>query len=158
MEPRIEDRPAVSYAGITEKATLAEWGRVNALVPEVLEWLTGHGIAPAGPPLYRYYAGDATTPIEVEVGWPVAGDVPASDRVRAGVLPAGRYAVLVHRGHPDRIAESFGVLESWAAREAVRWDVTEGRWACRYESYRTDPQVEPDPARWETEIAYLIRE
>ncbi|MGW5050027.1 GyrI-like domain-containing protein [Actinokineospora sp. NPDC004072] len=159
MEPRIEDRPEIAYAGIAETATLAEWGRVNALVPEVHGWLAARGVEPVGPPLYRYYAGDVGTPIEVEVGWPVpaGADLAGDDRVRLRTLPAGRYAVLVHRGHPDSIGQSFGVLEEWSARTGVTWDVTDGRWACRYESYRSDPVTEPDPARWETEIAYLIR-
>jgi effector-binding domain-containing protein len=156
MEPTIEDRAEQAYVGITEVATLAEWGRVNALVPEVLEWLTGHGAAPAGPPIYRYYAGEPGGEIEVEVGWPVSGEVPASDRVTAGTLPAGRYAVLVHRGHPDSIGQSFAALEAWSQRTGENWEFADGRWSCRYESYRTDPAVEPDPARWETEICYKL--
>ncbi|GAA4413632.1 GyrI-like domain-containing protein [Actinokineospora soli] len=158
MEPIVEERGPVSYAGIVERATLAEWGRVNALVPEVAEWLASHGIAVTGPPLYRYYAGDVGTPIEVEVGWPVAAPLPPSSRVRAGVLPAGRYAVLVHRGHPDQIGTSFAALESWRAETGASWDVVDGRWACRYELYRTDPAVRPDPATWETEICYKLAE
>jgi hypothetical protein len=30
-------------------------------------------------------------------------------------------------------------------------------WRARIEQYLTDPRAEPDPARWETEIAYLIQ-
>ena len=31
-------------------------------------------------------------------------------------------------------------------------------WEGRYESYLTDPDEEPDPAEWTTEIAYLVRD
>lgn len=158
MEPVIEHRPARAYAGITESATLAEWGRVNALVGEIASWLAEQGVSPSGPPMYRYYSGDVGSAIEVEVCWPVEGPLPPSDRVSAGALPAGRYAVLVHHGHPDRIGESFAALEAWSERTGEEWDLDGGRWGCRYETYRSDPGAEPDPARWETEIAYRLRD
>lgn len=32
----------------------------------------------------------------------------------------------------------------------------ESTWIGRIERYLTDPSQEPDPSRWETEIAYLL--
>jgi hypothetical protein len=37
-------------------------------------------------------------------------------------------------------------------------DTPEGSaWGGRFEEYITDPSAEPDPANWETDVAYLLR-
>lgn len=36
------------------------------------------------------------------------------------------------------------------------WDTAEGTaWRARAEHYLTNPAEEPDPARWETDVAFL---
>ncbi|HLT62649.1 MAG TPA: GyrI-like domain-containing protein [Microlunatus sp.] len=157
-EPRLQDRPEQPYAGIRTRAALTEWGGVNALVGELLGWLDRHGVPPAGPPLYRYrLIGGPTDPFDVEVGIPVAGPVAGDDRVRGGVLPAGRYLVLEHHGHLDSIAASHTALVDWAEAHAIRLTGSPDRlrWDVMFESYRTDPEAEPDPRRWVTELVYL---
>ena len=38
------------------------------------------------------------------------------------------------------------------------WDTSQGSaWRSRAEHYLTDPSQEPDPAKWETDVAYLTR-
>lgn len=155
-EPTVDNFPERHYAGISTEATLAEWGRVNALVPEVFAWLDGRGIAPAGAPIYRYHKVDGGV-ISLDVGVPVGGPVESDGRVEPKTLLAGRYAVYMHRGHPDRIIESFALMDEWAHNNNVEWDITNGVWACRFESYGIDPAVQPDPAQWEVEIAYRLK-
>ncbi|WP_285504318.1 GyrI-like domain-containing protein [Actinokineospora sp. NBRC 105648] len=156
MEPKIETRAAQPYAAIAISAPLSEWGRVNALIGEVYGWLAERGTTPAGPLFYRYHAVREDV-LDVEVGVPVAEPVEGDGRVIAGTKPAGDYAVLLHHGHPDQIRTSFAVLDAWSEREGVEWDVVDGVWAGRFESYLTDPAVEPDLANWDTEIAYRVR-
>jgi len=37
-------------------------------------------------------------------------------------------------------------------------DTPEGSaWGSRFEEYITDPAGEPDPSKWETDVAYLLR-
>jgi effector-binding domain-containing protein len=158
-EPRLEDRSEQPYVSIRTEATFTEWGGVNALIPEVQDWLAARDVVAAGPPLYRYHRiGNLTDRFDVEVGFPVAAPVAGDDRVRSGVLPAGRYLVLDHRGHPDSIAGSHGALIEWAAANAVELTGSPDRlrWGLMYESYATDPEVEPEPERWVTELVYLV--
>ncbi|WP_018684391.1 GyrI-like domain-containing protein [Actinokineospora enzanensis] len=157
MEPTIETRAEQPYVSIPIQARLSEWGQVNALIGEVFGWLAQRGIAPAGALFYRYHSvtDDVLT---VEVGVPVDGPVEPDGRVKSGSKPAGRYAVLMHRGHPDRIRETFAHLDEWAAETGAEWDLTDGVWAGRFESYLTNPEVTPDPADWETEVAYRLRD
>ncbi len=158
-EPRIEDRAEQPYVSIRSEANFTEWGGVNALIPEVQHWLTARDVAPVGPPLYRYHRiGNLTDRFDVEVGFPVAAPVAGDDRVTAGALPAGRYLVLDHHGHPDSIAGSHQALVEWADAHDVELTGSPDRlhWGLMYESYASDPEVEPEPERWVTELVYQV--
>ena len=161
-EPQVERRAAQPCVTIAADATHGEWGCVTALVPEVLAWLHGRGVAMAGAPFIRHWViGDAVHPARLEVGMPVAHAVVGDGRVAAGEIPAGCYAVLVHRGHPDRLPDSLDALAAWGAARGLvwrtcPWDEGVRVWGGRFEFHRTDPTVQPDRAQWETEIAWLL--
>lgn len=152
-----EERTEQPYVSIPIRATLREWGSVNALVPEVFGWLAARDIPPAGALFYRHrIVGGMDEKFEVEVGVPVGSPVPGDDRVVAGAKPGGRYAVRIHRGHPDSIAETHLALVAWAAEQGFPAVRKGEEWVGMFESYLTNPEVEPDPAKWETELAYLV--
>lgn len=54
------------------------------------------------------------------------------------------------------------VGQEWAQEHGVSLDsrdTPEGtEWGGRVEHYLTNPAVEPDPAKWEVDVAYLVRE
>jgi effector-binding domain-containing protein len=80
--------------------------------------------------------------------------------VVSGVLPTGRYATLVHAGNPGELADATKVLLDWAAEQGLNWDSSPGdggeRWGSRLEIYLTDPNVEPDMSKWETQLAFRL--
>lgn len=155
--PRIEQRPEQPYAGIRVRVTHPELGRaVPPLWPEVFGWLAQHGAAPAGPPFIRYLVVDMDGELEVEAGVPVAAPVAGDGRVVAGVLPAGRWAALLHTGHPQELVAANAELQRWGAEKGLRWQVEGDVWSGRIESSLTDPAREPDPGRWQTDVAYLV--
>jgi len=162
-EPQIQTRAAQHYAGIP--ATVA-MNRISAAVdealPELFGWLAGQGIAPAGPPLIRYLIIDMLGELQIELGVPVAAPITASGRVQPGVLPEGSYAVLRHTGPYDGLTASNAALLQWAQEKGIAFDTWETgggeAWRCRAEHYLTDPSQEPDPAKFETDVAFLIRE
>jgi effector-binding domain-containing protein len=163
VKPQIVARRSRPYVAIPVTAGLAEWGRVNALVPEIQGWLAARNVLPDGPLFYRYLvATDPADPFDVEVGYPLADAMPGDGRVVAGAIPPGRYATLVHEGHPDGIRHSFARLEGWlaGAEEHVDAEFIDDRmhWAGRFEFYLMDPTVDPDPADWRTEIAWRLRD
>jgi hypothetical protein len=84
---------------------------------------------------------------------PLAGD----DRVRPGLLPAGRYATMVYVNHRRRANRA---LLDWAAAEGLildRRDEEAGdRFGCRYEAYLTDPRTERMKTRWRIELALRL--
>jgi len=163
IPPKIESRAARPYAAIPVTAPMREWGRVNALVPEVYGWLGQRRIAPAGPLFYRYRViGDMDAPFELEVGVPVPEPVEGDGRVVPGSIPSGRYAVATHHGHPDGLSGTITALREWAAEQGVTWDIRrEGGtevWGGCFEFYLTDPAVEPDLGKWSIDLAYRIQD
>jgi effector-binding domain-containing protein len=161
-EPKLEDRKEQPYVGIRTQTPWTEFSRViPQLLGEVFAWLQQLQVAPDGPPFMRYYVINMEAKMDVELGVPVANALSGNDRVRPGVLPAGRYASLVYTGVKNGI-EGNGALLNWGAEKGLvwdRWDVENGdAFAARVEFYLTDPADEPDQEKWETEVAIRLRE
>jgi effector-binding domain-containing protein len=159
-EPRIEERDARPYAAIKSLVTMQELGTgLPGLIPEVQGWLAQRGVATAGAPFFKYNVIDMERQLEVEVGWPTAASLDGDERVLVGELPAGRYAVTVHHGHPDGLIGAVAALLNWAEAQGLTWDATtvpEGeRWGCRLEIYLTDS---PDMDTSDTELAFRLDE
>lgn len=158
--PEIEQRAAQLYVGISSWVTMAGVGSVADRIPEIFGWLGAHGIAPAGPPFFRYHVIDMDRQLQIEVGVPVVSAVEDDGDIRAGTLPAGRFAVMTHTGAPDTLLAATGELLAWAEARGLAWDVTSTdageRWACRVEFYLTDPAEQPDLSKWQTQLAFLL--
>ena len=158
--PEIETRAAQPYVAVRARVTMAEIAAFVPRVGEVFGWLDSHGLAPAGPPFFKYNVIDMARELEMEAGVPVPAAVDGDDQVVAGVLPAGRYATLIHVGHPSELMAATKTLLDWAAEQGLTWDVTPGadgdRWACRLENYLTDPSQEPDMSKWVTQLAFKL--
>ena len=162
-EPQIQGRDAQHYAAIPTTVTMDTLaGAVDEGFPALFGWLAERGITPSGPPLIRYLVIDMTGALKIELGVPTGAPVTASGRIQPGVLPEGRYAVLRHTGPYDGLIASNAALEEWAHEHEVEfdsWFTPDGTaWRGRAEHYLTDPSTEPDPAKWETDVAYLTRD
>ena len=48
--------------------------------------------------------------LQIEVGWPVAAEIPPDDRVGSGTLPRGRYVVGTHIGPYEGLLAANRVL------------------------------------------------
>ena len=160
-QPHIVERTAQPYVAVK---TLVPMEKLGEVVPplngEVFGWLAAKGVAPAGPPFWKYNLIDMQRCLEIEAGVTVAQPVDADDRVVSGTLPGGRYASLHHTGHPSALMAATASLLDWANAQGLKWDRSETpdgeRWASRLELYLTDPQVEPDMNKWETELAFRL--
>jgi effector-binding domain-containing protein len=160
-EAHVIERSAQPYVAIKEQVTMQTLGAVlPGLHPRVFGWLGERGISPAGAPFWKYNVIDMERSLEVEVGVPVAVAVAGDDRVLASVLPPGRYATLLHTGHPDGLLGATASLLEWAGEQNLNWDVSQGpdgeHWAARLEIYETDPAVEPDMSKWTTQLAFRL--
>ena len=71
---------------------------------------------------------------------------PRMGRVVPGRLPGGRVASIVHIGPFDGLEQTYGLMHRWLAELGLQ--PTGPLW----EVYWSDPEAEPDPATWRTEI------
>jgi effector-binding domain-containing protein len=160
IEPTIVERPAQPYVAVRGLVTMETIGEVADRFPELFGWLDAHGVTPVGAPFLKYNVIDMDRQLEIEAGAPVPADIEGEGDIIAGVLPAGRYATITHVGHPDRLIDVTAALLAWAADRDLTWDMTETdhreRWGCRLEVYRTDPSVQPDMSKWETDLVFRL--
>lgn len=158
-EPTITERTATPYVAITAKVTMADIGAVvPPLNQEVFAWLSERDITPVGAPFWKYNMVDMTRGIEIEAGVATAEPLDEDGRIHAGVLPPGRYATLVHVGHPNTLMGATARLLEWAEEQSLRWDVSRSpdgeRWGCRLEIYHGEPGH--DMNAWATELAFRL--
>ncbi|NUR87018.1 MAG: GyrI-like domain-containing protein [Nonomuraea sp.] len=159
--PQIVELPERPYIGVRETITMTTFGLVGDRIGEMIGWLAERGHAPAGAPFFRYLSIDMPEDrLVVEAGVPVAEPVAGGGDFHAGTLPAGRYVTASHHGHPDQLAGVIESLLKWAAEQGLTWDMTEKdgteHWGCRLELYQTDPRVEPDMNKWDTELQFRL--
>lgn len=157
----VVERRAVPYVGIAARVTVATVSGLSARFDDLFAWADAHSLTPSGPPFFRYREIGAEGDLVVEVGLPLDEEVAEADGdVRPGVLPAGRYVVTTHVGHPDELVPVTADVLAWADAHGERWDrhpTSDGEaWGCRLELMLTDPRLEPDMSRWETQLAFRI--
>lgn len=162
VAPEITRRAAVPYAGISAWVTMGAVGSVADRIPEIFGWLGARGIAPAGPPFFRYHVIDMERQLLVEAGVPVASAVQDDGEIRGGTLPAGRFAVMTHTGAPETLIAATSALLDWAEARGLAWDVSQTdageKWGCRLEFYLTEPAEQPDASKWQTELAFRLKD
>jgi effector-binding domain-containing protein len=159
--PEITERAEQPYVAIRADVTMAQLPGLADRLGEVFGWLAEHGVAPAGPPFFRYNVIDMARLLSVEAGVPVQAAVNGDDRVIAGVLPGGRYATALHVGPYDGLIGAVDSLLEWAASHGLEWDKSSAddgeHWRCRLEIYLTDPSQQPDQTKWETQLAFRLK-
>ena len=157
MPPRPEMRSQTHYVAIATKVQQRDIGaQLPKLLPEVFGWLGAHGVAPAGPPFFRYTRMDASG-LEVEVGVPVAAATAGSGRVRPGSLPAGRYLMLTYLGDFSGVHQANVDIHDWARKQGLAFTPLDAGGA-HVEFYVTDPQTEPDVAKWVTQVSVRLED
>ena len=164
MTIHLEYRDAQPYAAIRLQAAIPfskflapAWGEVRA-------WLESIGISPCGAPFIRYLTTDMSARLDLEVGFPVAAALPHNGHISTGVIPAGKYAVMMYTGpyKGKGLFKATVALLEWAQENHIAWKKsTRDRlewWEGRLEWYLTDPDQEPDSKKWQTELAFLVND
>lgn len=105
--------------------------------------------SPTGPPFAMYH-GMPTETVDVEAGFPVAPGFSAAGEVIGGLLPASEALEAVHLGPYDTLERTYAlILERMSAEGMTPSDTM-------WEFYLSDPEKEPDPAKWQTRVVWPI--
>lgn len=158
-QPQVEHRKEEPYVGIPATVTMQQISdAIGRGFRELFEWLGSRSAVPTGAPFVRYLRVDMNGLLEIELAAPTDVDPAGNERLRRGVLPPGRYVTLRHVGPYDGLLAANEQLQQWAHAQELTFQVAESVWRGRIERYLTDPSQEPDPSRWQTEIAYLVND
>jgi effector-binding domain-containing protein len=157
-KPKIDSRPEQPYMGIRTIAPFKGMSKViERLSKEMNAWVDEHNLKPSGPPFLRYHVIDMRGSMDIEFGFPFRKALPEDGEMKAGSLPAGRYASLIFSG--GGISGNRALIE-WVRSQGMefdRWDTEQGdNFRGRYETYLTDPKVEPRKSRWNIEVAIKL--
>ncbi|WP_431279393.1 GyrI-like domain-containing protein [Leifsonia poae] len=158
--PRVETRAETPTLGIRETVPFRTMlSNRDRLLGELIEWLTAHDVEPTGPFFLRLHVVDMAGSMDIEVGVVSAASTTADQRVRAGVIPAGRYALLDYQ---NTSLPANRMLIRWVSEQGLSFDShgsSEGDvFAARCEIYVTDPRTERRKTRWVVQLAFLLRD
>ena len=115
----------------------------------VHNYLRSVGVDPVGPPFARLTL--LAGAVVVEAGFPCAREIDGDGRVEPSALPAGHAAVTTHMGRYEDLGIAYEAIRTWL--KARRYVEAGPHW----EVYFTDPQAEPDPDHWRTDVVMPYR-
>lgn len=140
-----------AYVGIRATVAPNEMSKVLAtILPEVSKHAAKVRAPMSGPPFTRYYK-VTEKELEIEAGIPLRSPIASEDKFVASELPGGKTAVTWHIGGYHELQKSHKRLEEWIKSQGL-----EPR-AAPWEIYWTDPGLEPDPAKWRTQIFWPVK-
>lgn len=116
---------------------------------QVAEAMQHQGLKAAGPPFALYF-GEPRDTVEVEAGFPVSRAVAPEGPVHQGQLPGGPVVHATHQGPYEALGKTYDELMQWMGSHGLKphremWEV-----------YMTDPQHQPDPNDWRTEVYWPV--
>lgn len=158
--PRVEWRDRRVYMGKRFIAPFKGMSKeIAAQAALVTAWVNDFKVETVGPPFLRYHVIDMRGLMDLSYCVPVLSAGSETSAIMRGELPEGEYAALTFSG--GGIAGNRALIE-WARAKGLkfdRWDTSDGdTFKARYETYLTDPKVEPRKSKWEIEVAIKLLE
>lgn len=147
-EIELVETPTAVVRGTLTVAQMGPW--LGQAYGAVAAYLTEQGAGPTGMPYARYHPlGDDR--FDVEAGFPASREVVGVGQVVASRLPGGTAVQTWHIGPYDELQAAYDAVEQWL-REHRR-----ARAGDAWEIYYSNPDEEPDPSGWRTEVVQPYR-
>ena len=93
--------------------------KVTQLLGETADYLESQGVKPTGPGFGVYYEVGAVV-VDVEVGYPIDGEIEGNDRVHSGELPGVKAAVATYEGPHNEMPEAHRAVHMWMHENDVK--------------------------------------
>ena len=157
-KPQIDKRLKLTYMGIRTIAPFKGMSKViDGIAGELNTWVDEKKIKTSGPPFLRFHVIDMRGFMDISFCVPVRKALPDDGDVKADFIPAGQYASLIYSG--GGISGNRALIE-WVRAQGMdfdRWDTEQGdNFRGRYETYLTDPKIEPRKSKWKIEVAIKL--
>jgi effector-binding domain-containing protein len=146
----VKEQPFQPTLAIRTRAPVQELPRaLGDAYSAIAQYLGELGEQPAGPPFVAYYNQDMQD-LDLEIGFPVSGELPDRGDIQTGEIPGGKLATCLYTGPYSGIAQAYTALSEWM--EANGYQPT----GVAYEVYLNDPDETP-PEELQTQIAFPLR-
>jgi effector-binding domain-containing protein len=149
--PQIVQTEPVFYAGLHQIAPSSEMGRIMGPgIAEVLAVLKVQGVSPNGP-WFTHHLRKPTDTFDFEICFPIATPIKPSGRVLPGTWPAMKAARTIYTGPYQGLPHAWPELGAWIAAQPGLHPAVEF-----WERYLVNPNTEPNPENWRTELNWPL--
>lgn len=157
----LPDLPALQLTVMPEMAVISvidscNWSdigiKMETMFGELMTFMQANKLDHAGYPMSRYYKWDEENQFTVfENCVPVNKEVKGKGRVRYQVIPETRAVMGMHFGPYDETMYMYNALDEFIKEFGLE------EAAGPIEEYVTDPMMEPDTAKWQTNIYFPVK-
>lgn len=145
---RVEEVPTATIRMVVDMSELSN--ALGEILPEVHSYLTQNNVLPVAAPFARYHSMEDGK-VDLEAGMRVPKPIPGKGRIKASTLPAGKVVTSWHVGPYHELGNTHTRMTKWIAEQGLK--TRGGTW----EVYWTDPGMEPNPAKWQTELLMPVQ-
>jgi len=146
----LKEQPARPTMAIRTRAAVEDLPRVlGEVYGTIAQYLGELGEQPVGPPFTAYYNMDMQD-LDVEIGFPVARELPGRGDIQASEIPGGKVATCLYTGPYSDMEPAYDALFQWMEENDY-----EASGVC-YEIYLSDPEEVP-PEEWQTQIVFPLK-
>jgi effector-binding domain-containing protein len=125
--------------------------RLGEFFPRLIDCVINSGIDMMGPPYSKYYSWDPEGETEMEAGVPVSGEAEC-EGVEYIELPACKVVTCMHIGPYEKIDSVYDAIQEYITENKMKIN------GAVWEVYITDPNSEPDPEKYRTQVYFPIEE
>lgn len=145
-DPQIIETSAKTTAIIRLTVAKSEMGKVfGPGIVELMTELAAQGIQPTGP-VFAHHLKTTPEKFDFELSVPVSAPVKPAGRVQPSEWPSMVVARTVYHGPYEGLPDAWGEFMDWIETEGHA--IADDLWEC----YITNPDSDPDPANWQTEL------
>jgi effector-binding domain-containing protein len=124
--------------------------KMGELYPRLMKCLNESGIEMTGPPYSKYYTWDPEGETEMEVGIPVSGPAECEEDIEYIELPPSKVVTAMHIGPYEKIGPVYDAIQKYINENGM---IIAG---AVWEVYITDPNSEPDPEKYKTQVYFPV--
>ncbi|MBY8983007.1 MAG: GyrI-like domain-containing protein [Candidatus Lokiarchaeota archaeon] len=138
----------ISIREICKSEELSE--KIGKNMQEIFQYIFKNGATPRGPPVAIFYKVDKKE-IDVELGVPIVAPIKEKGKFKLSTTPGGKSAFTLYIGPYEKIDPAYNAIKNWVKDNG--YEGTDIWW----EVYCTNPQENPNPNDWKTEVYYQLK-